>query len=102
MLLSDLSALRLVARPAAMDYLSAATATKSVETGDPELDRMYNQSPVITEFAATYQPDVYKTEGDKEGQGKNEDGGQASKVPLFSKKFFKGKPNDWKAEGYFS
>jgi hypothetical protein len=34
--------------------------TMKYNTGDPEIDHMYNQSPIITEYAATYQND--KTE----------------------------------------
>ncbi len=105
MFLSDVTALRHIARPIGNDLYSMSSANaKTVETGDPEIDRMYNQSPVITEFAATYQPDVYKTDGDKDSNQKTLDPNEKSRAPLFSKRYFhKNKQDkDWKAENYFA
>ena len=107
MLLSDLSSLRYVARPQGNpqdNFLSVSSGAghKAIDTGDPEIDRMYNQSPVITEFAATYQPDVYKTDGDKDDTNKTENGHENNKDKMFSKRYFKGKSYEWKSENYFA
>ncbi len=77
MFLSDLSSLNRVTRPFATDLnllqtssvlsasVSGGTFSPVVKynTGDPEIDRLYNQSPIITEYAATYQAEIgYKND----------------------------------------